>query len=261
MENEIFVLDSGVGGLDILKALQVALPHENFHYIADNKNVPYGSKAKEELEKIGLDLVLRAEQANAKMIVIACNTLSLNAIDNMKEHTGIPIYGIVRPTIKGFLNHNIDSVLVLATPATIKSRRYLDFLSELAPHVKVYQQEAPELATCIERNDTNNLDNLIELYIEPYKDKVNAVILGCTHYPIVDKNFRKLYPDLLFVNSRKQMVQLISDKLQLHKIKNMQCNEGSTLIEATGCLEDLINASQHFFDYNDKKIRIKGGEY
>lgn len=257
MNKPIIVLDSGIGGLDILKTLREGLPAEDFHYLADNKNVPYGDKSKQELESIGLDLVKEAELNDAKMIVIACNTLSLNAIDIMREHTSIPIYGIVRPTIKGFLNHNVDSVLVLATPATIKSQRYLDFLKELAPNIKVYQQEAKELALCIENNDIDSLDGLIKSYLDPYQDKINAVILGCTHYPIVQERFEQLYPALLFNNARLQMLQLVSDKLTLHQIKNQEDNKGSITIEATGSLNDLIKASHYFFDYEQPNIYLK----
>jgi len=245
----IGIVDSGVGGLDILVNLATNIKNENFFYIGDNLHVPYGEKTKEQLVTYGTKLAQYLERKGAKMIVVACNTLSLNAIDEMRDAVNIPVYGIARPTIKGFLNHKLDNVLVLATKATINSNRYVDFLHELGPNVKVYQQEAPKLVEYIEGNKFELIDAAIVEYVDPYKDKIDAIILGCTHYPIVQANFERLYPSLLIINSRKQMVQLVNEKLDFHDIRNKEKIEQKIIVQATKSLAELKNASEHFFDY------------
>ncbi|MDF9867241.1 glutamate racemase [Bacilli bacterium PM5-3] len=258
MKQFIGVIDSGVGGLDILKYLSANIKDENFYFIADNKNVPYGMKSKEQLEEYGTNLAQYLEKKGAKMIIIACNTLSLNAIDKMREEVNIPIYGIARPTIKGFLNYDLKSVLVLATSATIKSNRYADFLNELDPSVKVFQQQAPKLVEYIEGNRLDLIDDAIKEYVDPYIDQIDAIILGCTHYPIVLDNFKKNYPELLLVDSRKQMVQLVNEKLDFHNIRDIENNSREIIVQATKSIDDLKKASEHFFDF-DKVTFCEGG--
>lgn len=255
MNKYIGVLDSGVGGLDILNSLKANLKDEDFYFIGDNKHVPYGSKTKEQIVEYGITLAKDVEAKGAKMIVIACNTLSLNAIDEMRKVVDIPIYGIARPTVKGFLNYDLKSVLILATKATVNSHRYVDFLVELDPSVKVYQQVAPKLVDLIEANKLDEIDDAIKEYVDPYLDKIDAVILGCTHYPIVVDNFNRLYPNLVMIDSRKQMVQLVNEKLDFHKIRSSKKNNQKVIVEATGSIDNLVKASKHFFDYTNVELR------
>lgn len=255
MNNYIGVIDSGVGGLDILNSLKADLKNESFYFIADNKHVPFGEKSKVQLEQYGIDLAKYLEKKDAKMIIIACNTLSLNAIDTMRKHVSIPIYGIVRPTVKGFLNHGLKKVLVLATKATINSHRYVDFLNELDPSVEVYQQIAPKLVEYIESNRYDLIDDALKEYLDPYADKVDAIILGCTHYPIIIDNIKRLYPHLLLIDSRKQMVQLVNEKLDYHNCRAALDAKQEIIVQATGSIADLKKASESFFSYDNVKIR------
>jgi glutamate racemase len=255
----IGVVDSGVGGLDILKVLIKEFNHENFYYIGDNLNLPYGAKTKEQLEQYGIVLAQYLEAQGAKMIVIACNTLSLNAIEIMREHVSIPIYGIVRPTIKGMLNHkNIKHVLVLATQATVNSHRYVDFLNELDQDVIVYQQVAPKLVDYIEGNKIALIDDAIKEYVDIYQKKIDGIILGCTHYPIVRDHFIKLYPHLEFFDSRQQMKQLVKEKLNELNMKASINNKQVIKIHASKSISDLKSASEHFFNYDNVQL-LEGG--
>lgn len=258
MNSCIAVVDSGVGGLDILNVLKDNLINECFIFVGDNANVPFGTKTKEELEVIGIRLAKYLEKQDVKMIVLACNTLSLNAIDAMREAIDIPIYGIARPTVKGFLNHEKKSVLVLATSATISSHRYVDFLNELDSSVKVYEQAAPKLVEYIEANQLECINQALKEYIDPYIKKIDAVILGCTHYPIINSYISELYPDLLIIDSRKPMVKLINDKLDFHNIRASKENKQEIIIQATGSKEALKKASEHFFDYSKVELIERG---
>lgn len=252
--DRIAVVDSGVGGLDILKSLIKSFPNESFIFIGDNKNVPYGKKSKAEIESYGIAIAKYLEKQEVKLIIIACNTLSLNAIDKMRMSVSTPIYGIARPTVKRLLNHDKKSVLVLATLATVKTNRYKSFLNELDPSVQVYQEAAISLVDKIEANQLDDIDEDIKGYIDPYFNKIDSIILGCTHYPIIKDRFERLYPDLLFVDSRNLMVQLTKEKLEQHNIKASKNNEQKICIQATGSIEKLKQASAHFFDYEGVEL-------
>ncbi|MDL2212055.1 glutamate racemase [Erysipelotrichaceae bacterium OttesenSCG-928-M19] len=257
MKDYIGVVDSGVGGLDILNYLKADLKHENFIFIADNMHVPYGAKSKEQLEQYGIEIAQYLERNGVKMIIIACNTLSLNAIDKMRESVSIPIYGIARPTVKGFLNHDLKSVLLLATQATINSNRYVEFIKEIDDSIIVYSQAAPKLVDYIESNNLANINDALIEYIDSYASKVEAIILGCTHYPIIKDRIKKLYPNLTLFDSRKQMVQLTNEKLDYHNIRSSN-EKQEIIIQATGSIKALREASQLFFDFNGYQT-IEGG--
>jgi glutamate racemase len=256
----IGVIDSGVGGLDILNCLRDSLKQESFYFIADNKHLPYGSKTKQQLEEYGIKLVEYLEKQDVKMIVVACNTLSLNAIDKMREHTKIPIYGIARPTVKKYLNSGLSSVLILGTMATIKSNRYYDFLKELDPKIVVYQQAAPKLVDYIESNRSALIDGALSEYIDEYQDKVDGIILGCTHYPIIKEQIKKKYPHLYISDSRVSMVELVSSKLAYHNIIS-HSNNREIILHASGSIEQMKQASNHFFDYSNVILKEGGIDF
>lgn len=253
MKQYIAVIDSGVGGLDILNYFIENFPNESFLYIADNQNVPFGAKSKEQLEEIGKNIIKYIEKNNVKLIVIACNTLSVNAIDYMRKITNIPIYGIVRPTAKNLLNHSgIDSVLILATQATINTNRYYEYIVDFNDQIKIYQQPAPKLVDIIEANKIDEIDDVLIEYIKPYYDKIDAIILGCTHFPIVREHISKLFPNLVIFDSRMQMVQLLNTKLDYHNLRASKNDKQDIIIVASKSIEKLKDASSHFFDYKNK---------
>lgn len=256
MKEYIAVIDSGVGGLDILNNLIDNFKNESFLYIGDNLNIPYGIKTKHELEQIGARIIKYLENNNVKMIIIACNTLSVNAIDYLRSLTKIPIYGVVRPTAKNLLNQSdINSVLILATQATINTNKYYEFIQDFNKEIIIYQQPAPKLVNLIEANQLDLADEVLKEYIEPYHQKVDAIILGCTHFPILKDQIMKLYPDLLIFDSRKQMVQLLNEKLDFHQLRAKAIEQQEIIIIATKSIEELKKASQHFFDYENKILK------
>lgn len=256
MNKYIAVIDSGIGGLDILNQLLVNFKNESFLYVGDNLNVPYGIKTKEELEKIGHRIISYLEKNNVKMILIGCNTLSVNTIDYLRQITTIPIYGIVRPTAKNLLNHQeIKRVLILATQATINTNKYYDFIKDIDENIKVYQQPAPKLVELIESNQLDAVDDVLKEYIEPFYGKIDGIILGCTHFPIVKENIVKLYPDLSIFDSRNQMVQLLNEKLDFHEVRANHEAQQEVIIVATKSIDDLKKGSQHFFDYQNKILK------
>lgn len=166
--------DSGLGGLTVLKELRKKYPKNDYVYIGDNKNIPYGNKSLDELIKLGQNLIDFLEEKNVDLIIIACGTLSSNVIPFLK--TNIKIIDVVRPTIK-YINENIKKkVTIFATDATIKSHIFRDNLKYGCTEVA-----CPLFVPMIE-NDDIDIGKIVSMV--PNND---IIVLGCTHFPLIEK--------------------------------------------------------------------------
>ena len=166
--------DSGLGGLTVLKELRKKYPKNDYIYIGDNKNIPYGNKSLDELINLGQNLIDFLEKKNVDLIIIACGTLSSNVIPFLKTNTKIT--DVVRPTIK-YINENIKKkVTVFATDATIKSHIFRDNLKYGCTEVA-----CPLFVPMIE-NDDIDVSKIVSMV--PNDD---IIVLGCTHFPLIEK--------------------------------------------------------------------------
>ena len=166
--------DSGLGGLTVLKELRKKYPKNDYVYIGDNKNIPYGNKSLDELINLGQNLIDFLEKKNVDLIIIACGTLSSNVIPFLKANT--KIIDVVRPTIK-YINENIKKkVTVFATDATIKSHIFRDNLEYGCTEVA-----CPLFVPMIE-NDDIDVSKIVSMV--PNDD---IIVLGCTHFPLIEK--------------------------------------------------------------------------
>ncbi len=166
--------DSGLGGLTVLKELRKKYPKNDYIYIGDNKNIPYGNKSLDELINLGQNLIDFLEKKNVDLIIIACGTLSSNVIPFLKTNT--KIIDVVRPTIK-YINENIKKkVTVFATDATIKSHIFRDNLKYGCTEVA-----CPLFVPMIE-NDDIDVSKIVSMV--PNDD---IIVLGCTHFPLIEK--------------------------------------------------------------------------
>lgn len=183
------VFDSGVGGLTVLQALRARMPEVALHYVADAGHAPYGDRSSEYIRERSLRVAEHLRAAGAHMVVVACNTATAHAVNAMRERwPDWPVVGIepgVKPAVAATRNGRIG---VMATTATIASRRYEALVAAHAADVSLVSQPCPGLVTLIEQGHLDNpeLGALIDRYCEPLKAAgVDTVLLGCTHYPLV----------------------------------------------------------------------------
>lgn len=190
--NSIGVFDSGVGGITVLKEIMKQLPNESFIYLGDTKRFPYGSKSKEsiiELTKNGIDFLI---SKGVKLVVIACGTATSQALEEIKGLYDIPIIGVIQPTVKYIKNGSKRKIGVIATAGTIRSKGWEKSIIEEIKEVKVQSIACPLLAPMVEEGWTDN--KIAELSIKEYLktfNKIDALILGCTHYPLLHKTIQK----------------------------------------------------------------------
>lgn len=191
MDNRpIGIFDSGVGGITVLKEIQRELPNENYIYLGDTKNFPYGDKSKDEIVKFAIQNVKYLIKKDVKIIVIACGTATSQTIDILRQKFEIPIVGIIEPTVEYIKENKYKNIGVIATEGTIKSGAWENKLKEKEPDIKVISKACPMLATIAEEGRATGVEGkkAIKEYMKPFKEKgIDKIILGCTHFPIYEQ--------------------------------------------------------------------------
>lgn len=195
----IGVFDSGVGGISVLRECVKIMPNEDFIYYGDSKNAPYGTKPTEVVRELTIAQVKRFLEIPIKGCVIACNSATSAAVRVLREmYPELPLVGI-EPALKPASLYKRDPrVLVLATPMTIKEEKFKNLLAKYEDKATIYGLPCPGLMEYVEEGkyDTSEVSNFLEELLSPYRGGViDAVVLGCTHYPFVkDKISQVLGP-------------------------------------------------------------------
>lgn len=195
MENFILFYDSGIGGLSTLAKTIHLLPHEHFLYFADNKNVPYGNKSQQEiLSIVSSNIKALLKQFSVKLVVIACNTATGIAIDFLRRNFDVPFIGIEPSICIADKKSKTKEILVVATKATICSKRYFALTKRVKS--KVYSCFFTKLANKIEHGFLDNSLNIqkeVELILQTKQShpKIDQLVLGCTHYSFVANKLSK----------------------------------------------------------------------
>lgn len=213
MELPIGVIDSGVGGASILKAMTYALPDEKFVYLADTKNSPYGNKKKQEINRLTLNLVDFLVQKRAiKMLVVGCNTMS--AVSKQIILTQFPSLPcvFVEPPIKTAVDANKKNILILATRATLNNNKTIKYYSKLAKKqdLKIIKLFINDLAYKID-NEPFSVDELLKKKIK--NRHFDAVVLGCTHYNFIKENLKKILPTAEIISCEKNIANRVKSLL------------------------------------------------
>ena len=199
-EKPVGFFDSGVGGVSVLKTAYMLMPDEHYIYYGDNLNAPYGERNEEEIQTLSLAAGAFLFEKGVKAIVVACNTATSAAIQMMRESFNLPVISM-EPAVKPALSALTGGkALVLATPATVTQARYLGLVDRLNAHDSVISVGCGGLVELIEEGVTDEAaihgylaDKLLYLQGE----KIDAVVLGCTHYSFVEKQI-KSYIDRAF---------------------------------------------------------------
>ncbi|WP_405220962.1 glutamate racemase [Dokdonia sp. Asnod1-B02] len=199
MQNKgnIGLFDSGIGGTSIWKEVVTHLPYENTIYLADSKHAPYGAKSKEEIIALSIKNTEKLIQLGAKIIVVACNTATTNAIDYLRKIYDIPFIGI-EPAIKpAALNSKNKTIGILATKGTLNSSLFQDTSEKWTKGTKVIEVIGEGLVPLIEKGDLEStvLKKLLKSYVDPMiAQEIDYLVLGCSHYPYLIPLLTELLP-------------------------------------------------------------------
>lgn len=204
LSGAIGVMDSGIGGLTVARELQRILPNEDILYFGDSANCPYGNKSAEEIADLSRNMLRFLGDRGVKVVAIACNTIS-TLVEVLSPDFDFEIIGIIAPTAAHVAQAGVERVGLIATEFTVASGNYEKLIHAKNPKVQVTGKGSPLLAGLVDRGDFNqddiNTEIRTQIDIILSKDpQIQQVILGCTHYPIVEQNFKTCYPSLTFIN-------------------------------------------------------------
>ena len=193
----IAVIDSGVGGISVLRELVRLMPNENFLYFGDSANAPYGTKTAEEVQAMTQATVKRLMARGIKALVVACNTATATAIELLRQtYPDFIIVGIepaLKPAVTQFPQ---GAVGVMATPVTLQGDKLKRLMTQY-PHSNVHLIPAPGLVELVEAGKTNSpeMDAFLQSLLGSYAGKLDALVLGCTHYPFAAAAIRRVLGD------------------------------------------------------------------
>ncbi len=195
----IGVFDSGVGGLTVAREIMRQIPNERIVYFGDTARVPYGSKSKDNIIKFSRQIIRFLQTENVKAIVIACNTASALALDEMQHEFDLPILGVVKPGAKVAVETTVNKRIgLIGTEANIRSGVYTRYIKSLDDEAKVFEKACPLFVPLVEEgwlHDDITLQ-VASRYLEELKEKdIDTLIMGCTHYPLIRSTIRKVMGD------------------------------------------------------------------
>lgn len=235
VQRPIAILDSGVGGLTVVREVMRQLPREKVIYFGDTARTPYGPRPAEEVVRFTREIVTYLMQYNPKMIIIACNTATAVALEEIRSVVDVPVIGVINPGARAAINSTKSGVVgIIGTVGTVRSRAYEQALKRLNPNIHVASLACPQFVPLVERGNFLSPEtfHIVEDSLTPLKEiPLDTLILGCTHYPFLSESIgRAVGPD----------VQLISSD-------NETAREMSTILQETGKLASQAELPVHRF--------------
>jgi glutamate racemase len=206
---KIGLFDSGLGGLIVARAIRKAMPQYDYVYLGDTARVPYGNRSHEavfQFTKECVDHLFRNEKC--ALVVVACNTASARALGELqREYRGMDkkVLGVLIPAAEEAAK--FEKIGILATAGAVASGAFPVEINKLKKDAKVFQNPAPLLVPLAENGEKNNALPFLKKYLSPFKNKkLDALVLGCTHYPLYKKEIRKLLPKNVRIISQDEIV-------------------------------------------------------
>ncbi len=257
----IGIFDSGLGGLSILNEIKKRLPLEELLYFADSKNAPYGEKPAESIVKISKQNTEYLLDKGCKLIVVACNTATTNAISILRKTYNVPFIGI-EPAIKPAALNSINGRIgVLATKGTLSSELFSETAKKFTANTQVVEVEGRGIVEAIESNTVQSeaFDRLLKQQLKPFKEaRIDTLVLGCSHFPFIMSHIQKHLGDEVNIIDSGFAVAIQTQRiLELHRLKTSKgvkqentlsiYTNGTSIIALNTVLKQLkIENYQHF---------------
>lgn len=256
----IGVFDSGYGGLTVLREFRNRMPEYDFIYLGDNARTPYGNRSFETIYRYTLQAVEYLFAMNCRLVIIACNTASAKALRNIQQKN-LPLYdpsrrvlGVIRPTVEkiGELTKS-NHIGIFGTSGTVNSGSYVLELKKLFPQIEVTQEACPMWVPLIENGEVDNegAEYFVRKNVENLFNNdslIDTVILGCTHYPLLQPVIEKFIPAGVKVVAQNEISALsLQDYLQRHPEMNDKCSKHGTVEFFTTDSTEIFNQRGELF--------------
>lgn len=241
----IGIFDSGIGGTSIWRELTSLLPQENTIYLSDSLNAPYGEKSPEKIIEFSIKNSELLLDRGCKLIVVACNTATTNAIKTLRKTYDVPFIGI-EPAIKpAALQTKTNRIGILATKGTLSSSLFYQTSEQFASTSEVIEQEGTGLVELIESGQINSLKmtTLLHTYLNPMLEKnIDHLVLGCSHYPyLIPQITAILGPNVTIIDSGLAVARQTKTILKQHNLLNLKLTNGEHHFFSNSTLEILKN--------------------
>ena len=258
MNAPIGVIDSGVGGLTVAKEIMKLLPNETIYYIGDTARCPYGPRSKKEVQKYTWQMADALRQMKVKMLVIACNTATAVSLVSLQKDMPFPVLGVINAGARAAIKESrSNEIAVLATEGTIRSGAYEDAVLSLSTSAKVHPLACPTFVPVVESGEYRSelASKIIEDGLKPLKGlRFDTVILGCTHYPIIQNHIEAaLGPKVKVLSSAEETANDVQHYLTYNK---MLANEKKPQHKffATGSVPIFRSIAEDWLDFGKLHI-------
>ena len=254
----IGVFDSGFGGLTIFRELVKQLPKYDYIYLGDSARAPYGNRSQDLIFEFSKQAVDYLFKEGCQLIILACNTASSEALRRIqqeylpKNYPERRVLGVIRPTVEEatILTKN-NRIGVIGTEGTVSSRAYVREIKNLNPKIIVFQQACPLLVPIIEAGEHNweGTDLILKKYLKPFLNKkIDTLILGCTHYPIIKNKIKKLAKNIKLISQEKIIGPKLADYLNRHpEIEKRLSKTNKKIFLTTDLTERFEKLGSKFF--------------
>ena len=259
----IGVLDSGIGGFSVVKELKKLLPKENIEYFADHARQPYGPKEQEEIEGFVVQIINFLLEKGIKACIIACNTATAAGLERAKKEFNIPIIGVIEPGAKAAVEATSNGRIgLIATEFTVNSKAYHKEIKRINPKIEIFANPCPKFTPLVELGqfDTIETYQAAKEYLNPLKDaQVDTLILGCTHYPFLQKVISDIMgPKARLVNPAYNVVldlkKILEEKHLLKIGKNRKENYYTS--GNPDSMKKVARAIFNSFEYSIEKVKF-----
>lgn len=263
MKRPIGVIDSGVGGLTVAKEILRQLPKEQIIYLGDTLRCPYGPRPIEEVRQFTWQMTRYLLEQDIKLLVIACNTATSVVLEEMRESLSIPVIGVVQPgartAIKITTNNQIG---VIGTLGTINSKAYEYAIQSISEDVSVESLACPTFVPLVESGNFEGEEayNVVKESLTYFKDsKIDTLILGCTHYPILYPVIKEIMGDnVKIISSGDETAREVSTLLYYNRMLNVTAGKKEPVFLVTGDVAIFKEIASHIFDHSiDTVSQIK----
>lgn len=258
-QRAIGVFDSGLGGLTVVRELIRQMPHENIVYFGDTARVPYGTKSRESIIQFSKENTKALLKHKVKMVVVACNSSSSHALPSLKSKFRLPIVGVIHPGAQGAAEATRNNRIgVVATQATVKSDAYRKAIKKYRPRAKVYSQACSLFVPLAEEGWFNKKVTLeiAREYLKPLrKSKVDTLILGCTHYPLLKKTVKKaIGSKVTLIDSAEVVAREVKQQLKERKQLRKSTAKGKYKFLITDRPQEFKKIAKNFLGCNMKTV-------
>jgi glutamate racemase len=273
MQGSIGIFDSGYGGLTVMKEITALLPQYNYLYLGDNARAPYGNRSFDTVYHYTLQCVEWFFAQGCPLVILACNTASAKALRTIQQNDlqrlnpDNRVLGVIRPTTEVVGRYTkTNKVGVLATNGTVQSQSYVIEVEKFFPQVKVYQQACPMFVPLIENNEHNapGADYFVKEYTNALLQQsaeIDVVLLGCTHYPLLQEKIKQALPEHVQVLSQGAIVAAsLKDYLFRHpQMEQRLSRGGGRLFYTTDSTEDFNTHARLFYgaDVQSAHVELK----